>query len=237
MKIYGEILAGGKGTRMGNTEKPKQFLNLGDKPILIHTLEQFLLNQEFAKVLVLCPQEWIAYCQDIIRKYLGANDRVALVKGGGSRNETILNGCRFIESEYGLDESDIVITHDAVRPFVNQRILKDNIELIKSCDAVDTVIEATDTIVVSTDGESISSIPVRNEMYQGQTPQSFRITELMKLYDSLSEEEKKILTDACKIFILKGKKVQLVKGEVYNMKVTTLHDLKLANAILSEHKL
>ena len=236
MKIYGEILAGGKGTRMGNTEKPKQFLNLGKKPILIHTLEQFLLNQDFFKILVMCPQEWIAYSQDIIKKYIGDQDRIILVEGGSSRNETIMNGCRYIEKHYALKKDDIIVTHDAVRPFVNQRILKDNMIAASQYGAVDTVIEATDTIVVSEDGNDLSEIPVRSQMYQGQTPQSFRIAELMNQYCSLSEEEKHVLTDACKIFVIKGKKVHIVKGEVYNMKITTLHDLKLANAILQEHK-
>lgn len=237
MNVYGEILAGGKGTRMGNTEKPKQFLNLGNKPILIHTLEQFLLNPVFVKILVLCPQEWIAYSKDIIKKYLGEQDRVVLIKGGSSRNETIINGCRFIEQEYGLQEDDVIVTHDAVRPFVNQRILRDNIEAAQKYGAVDTVIEATDTIVASVDGEVITDIPLRKQMYQGQTPQSFRIRDLMELYHSLSPEEKEILTDACKIFVINGRKVQLVKGEVYNMKITTLHDFKLANAVLQERSL
>lgn len=235
MKVYAEILAGGKGTRMGNTEKPKQFLNLGDKPILIHTLEQFLLNQVFVKILVLCPQEWIAYTQDIIKKYLKDQDRIIIVKGGTSRNETIMNGCSFIEREYGLNDDDIVVTHDAVRPFVNQRMLHDNIEAAKLYKAVDTVIEATDTIVSSHDGKIITEIPLRTQMFQGQTPQTFCIKDLMELYHSLSKEEKEILTDACKIFVIKGKAVHLVKGEVYNLKITTLHDLKIANAILQEH--
>lgn len=237
MKIYGEILAGGKGTRMGNTEKPKQFLSLGGKPILIHTLEQFLLNQSFDKILVLCPQEWHAYTNDIIKKYIGEENRIALVEGGTSRNETIINGCRFIEEAFGLSDDDVIITHDAVRPFITQRIIQDNIDMVSKYSAVDTVIEATDTIVESLDGETIASIPVRSHMLQGQTPQSFNISELNKLYHSLSENEKNVLTDACKIFVMKGKQVKLVKGEVYNMKITTLHDLKLANAILAENNL
>lgn len=71
-------------------------------------------------------------------------------------------------------------------------------------------------------------------MYQGQTPQSFNIKKLMKLYKELTEEEKEILTDACKIFVLKGSKVRMVYGDEFNMKITKLHDLKVANAILLE---
>lgn len=93
---------------------------------------------------------------------------------------------------------------------------------------------AFDTIVESIDGEFISNIPIRNYMYQGQTPQSFNIKLLMEYYNSLTDDEKNILTDACKIFVMKGSKVKIVPGEVYNIKITTLHDLKLSNAILME---
>ncbi len=230
--IYGEILAGGSGTRMGNTEMPKQFLMLGDRPIVIHTIEQFLVNQSFSKIVVCCPKEWISYTEDLLEKYRIDTDRVEVTAGGATRNETIINGCKLIKKKYGLDDKDIVVTHDAVRPFVNQRILDDNIKLAKEFDAVDTVISATDTIVYSKDGKVITSIPDRKECYQGQTPQTFNIKKLMELFDSLTQKEKEILTDGCKIFSLKGKNIGLVNGEVYNIKLTTLYDLRIARAIL-----
>lgn len=232
--IYGEILAGGSGKRMGNTEMPKQFLMLGDKPIIIHTIEQFLMNTKFNKILVCCPKEWMGYAKDLLKKNDFDEEQVVVVCGGETRNETILNGCKYIEENYGLNDNDIVVTHDAVRPFVNQRILDDNINALKKVDAVDTVINATDTIVYSKDGKLITEIPLRSECYQGQTPQSFKIKKLIEVYDSLTKKEKDVLTDACKIFSIKGHEVGLIFGEVYNVKITTLYDLKIANAILSE---
>ena len=232
--IYAEVLAGGKGTRMGNTELPKQFLMLGKKPVVIHTLEQFLMNERIDKVLICCPEAWMSYTKDIIRKYLGKNERIVVVKGGETRNDTILNGCRYIEENFGLNDDDIILTHDAVRPFLNQRIINDNIDMTFKYGAVDTVVEAFDTIVHSVDGKIITEIPVRSEMYQGQTPQSFNIKLLMKFFDSLTEEEKDILTDACKALVLKGTDVHLVKGEVYNIKITTQYDLKVANGLIGE---
>ncbi len=231
---YVEILAGGKGTRMGNTDMPKQFLMLGTKPIFIHTMEQFLLNMDIDKIILLCPKMWISHAKDTIDKYLSDTSKIIVIEGGSSRQETILNGCKYIEKEYGINDDDIIITHDAVRPFVNQRIIDENIKKAKKYGAVDTVIPATDTIVESSDGKSLSNIPVRNNMYQGQTPQSFNIKKLMNVFESLTEKEKEILTDACKAFVLKGETVSLVQGEVYNIKITTLHDLKLSNAILAE---
>ena len=232
--IYGEILAGGSGTRMGNTEMPKQFLMLGDRPIIIHTIEQFLINQSFSKIIVCCPKEWISYTEDLLEKFNIDTNRVEITVGGATRNETIINGCKLIEEKYGLTDKDIIVTHDAVRPFVNQRILDDNIKLAKKYAAVDTVISATDTIVYSKDGKVISDIPNRKECFQGQTPQTFNVKKLMNLFDSLTTKEKEILTDGCKIFSLKGESVGIVDGEVYNIKLTTLYDLKIARAILME---
>lgn len=231
--IYAEILAGGKGTRMGNTDMPKQFLMLGTKPIIIHTIEQFMINIRVSKIIVCCPKDWITYMNDLLDKFI-PNSNIDVVEGGKTRNETIMNGCKFIEEKYGLSDDDIIITHDAVRPFVTQRIIDDNINGLKDYVAVDTVIEATDTIVECIDGEVISNIPERKFMYQGQTPQSFKIKELIKVYESLKEEEKEILTDACKMFSLKKKNVKIVNGETYNLKITNIHDLKIANAILME---
>ena len=231
--IYGQILAGGKGTRMGNTDMPKQFLMLGTKPIIIHTVEQFLINAKFSKILVACPKDWVSYMNDLLEKYL-PNSNVIVIEGGTTRNETIMNGCRYIEENFGLNDDDVIVTHDAVRPFVTPRIIDDNIKGTEKYDAVDTVIPATDTIVESKDGKAISDIPNRAYLYQGQTPQSFNVKKLMNVYESLTDDEKAILTDACKIFSIKKKKVKIVKGETYNIKITDIHDLKIANAILME---
>ena len=170
---------------------------------------------------------------DLLEKYI-PNSNVEVVEGGSTRNETIINGCKFIEEKYGLNDDDIIITHDSVRPFITQRIIDDNVAAMKKYNAVDTVIEATDTIVESKDGKIISDVPNRKFMYQGQTPQSFNIKELIKTYESLTDDEKEILTDACKMFSIKGKDVNIVNGETFNIKITNIYDLKIANAILME---
>ena len=87
--IYAEVLAGGKGTRMGNTEMPKQFLMLGEKPVFIHTIEQFILNAKVEMVLVCCPKQWISHTKDTIKKYVSDARKVVVVEGGASRNDTI----------------------------------------------------------------------------------------------------------------------------------------------------
>ncbi|MER2108114.1 MAG: 2-C-methyl-D-erythritol 4-phosphate cytidylyltransferase [Solibacillus sp.] len=230
--IYAGILAGGKGTRMGNVPMPKQFLLLNEKPIIIHTLEKFILNNKFEKIIIASPKEWIQHTKDLVKKYQLESERVVITEGGADRNGSIMNIISYIEQTAGLNADDIIVTHDAVRPFLTHRIIEENIEYGLKDAAVDTVIEAIDTIVVSEDGEYLANIPVRSEMYQGQTPQTFNAIKLKELYESLTDNEKEILTDACKIFMLKGSKVRIVRGENFNIKVTTPFDLTVANAIL-----
>lgn len=231
--IYGVVLAGGVGSRMGDVGKPKQYLLIGDKPILIHTLEKFYMQSEFEKVLVLCPQEWLTHTKNLIKKYItDTAERIVVLAGGETRNETIMNAIDYIEGQGNLDEETIIVTHDSVRPFVTQRILEDNIRYAKEYGACDTAVAATDTIVCSEDNKIISEIPERRKMYQGQTPQTFKALKLKNLYHALSPEEKELLTDAAKIFVMKGEKVHIVDGEVFNIKITYPYDLRVAEALI-----
>ena len=230
--VYGVVLAGGKDTRMGNVEKPKQFMEVGGKPIIIHTIEKFVVCQEFDKVLVLSPKQWINHTQDLIKKFIPNCDNVVVLEGGSTRNETIMNSIKYIDEQGCLDEETIIVTHDSVRPFVTHRILEENVKYAKEFGACDTVIPATDTIVESMNNQFITEIPDRSKMYQGQTPQTFKAKMLRELYNSLSEDEKTVLTDACKILVLKGKEIHLVDGEVFNIKITYPYDLRVAESLL-----
>ena len=165
-------------------------------------------------------------------KSLGKTDRVEVIEGGSSRNDTVYRALCHIESNYGMDEETVIVTHDAVRPFVTHRIISENIAAARQYGACDTVIPATDTIVESRNGSEISNIPPRSQMYQGQTPQSFRAKKLKEIYESLTPAEKDSLTDACKIFVMKGEPVYLVEGEVFNIKITYPYDLKVAQTLL-----
>lgn len=229
---YAEILAGGSGKRFGDAELPKQFQILGTKPIIIHTIEQFMINPNIDKIIVVVPKDWMTYTEDLIKKYIPNFDQIEITNGGATRNESIMNGCNYIKEKYGIDKDDVVVTHDAVRPFINQRIIDDNLNALKKYDAVDTAISATDTIISINKNKEIDNVPDRSTLQYGQTPQSFNIKKLMELYNKLTKDEKDILTDACKIFVLKKKPVKVVEGDSYNIKITTVFDLKIANAIV-----
>lgn len=229
--VFAVVLAGGMGSRMGNSDTPKQFLKLGKSPIIIHTVEKFYVNSKFEKVIVLCPKQWVSHTENIIKKSI-KDEKIVVLEGGNTRNDTLYNALNYIEQNHGIDDETIIVTHDAVRPFVTHRIIEENIEAAQKYGACDTVIPATDTIVESKDGKTISSIPNRAELFQGQTPQSFKANKLKKLYESLTQDEKDKLTDACKIFSIKGEPVHLVQGEVFNMKITYPFDLRVAQTMI-----
>ena len=184
--IYAAILAGGKGSRMGSTDVPKQFLELDGKPIIIHTIEKMLMCDRFEKVIIGINPDWKSYCEDLISKHIGDNDKIIVCAGGADRNGTLTNVIDVIDGINGIGDDDIIVTHDAVRPFVTKRIIEDNIDAALKYGACDTVVPATDTIVRSDDGEIISVIPERSRLYQGQTPQSFNIKLLTSSFDALT---------------------------------------------------
>lgn len=230
--IFAAVFAGGVGSRMGNSDTPKQYLELGSKPIIIHTIEKFFINEKIDEIIVLCPKPWVAHTRSLVAKFIPEGKKISVIQGGDSRNGTLENAIKFIEENYETDEDTVIVTHDAVRPFLTHRMIDENVDAALKYGACDTVIPATDTIVESENGSMISCIPDRKKMYQGQTPQSFRLKELERVLASLTEEEKAILTDACKIFSIKNKDVYMVNGEVFNIKITYPYDLKVAQTLL-----
>ena len=182
--------------------------------------------------LVLCPKAWVAHTNALIKKHIPEGKKITVIPGGATRNGTLENAIEYIEANCEVDEDTVIVTHDAVRPFLTHRIIEENVDAALKYGACDTVIPATDTIVESADGKTITSIPDRTKMFQGQTPQSFRLKELKRVLLSLTEEEKAILTDACKIFSIKNKDVYMVEGEVFNIKITYPYDLKVAHTLL-----
>lgn len=230
---FAAILAGGSGTRMGNPDKPKQFLLLGEVPILVHTLQKFCISGAFDAVFVLVPSLWLRQTEDILHKYCPEfADLVRVIPGGDTRTETVECAVAAVKEAFEVDNETIIVTHDAVRPFVSHRIIVENVAAAKEWGACDTVIPATDTIVESMDGNLISAIPERRYLYQGQTPQSFNLVMLETLLASLTLEEREILTDACKVFLLRGESVGLVRGDAANIKITYPEDLRIATAFL-----
>lgn len=229
--IYAGILAGGRTPGM-----PIQFSLLGTKPILIHTLEQFIIHQQIDRILIAVPKEWMVHTRDLLIKFYPDVD-AQVVQGGANKNLSIIQFIRHIERTYGITPEDIILCHDAIRPFVTQRIISENIAIAAAQGVANTVMRTVDTIILSNDGRAISDMPERGYTFAEQTPQSFPVARLQSLLEQTDDTLLQQFDDTAKLFFQNGQKVSLVQGEYSNIKIVTAYDVEVANALLKEKKL
>ncbi len=233
MNLYYMILAGGVGARMKSPELPKQFLKIDDVPILVRTVRNFEDFGSFRAGVICCPVDWVEYTKATLLEYGISMDNVSVIPGGKNRNNSVKNGCRFLTEQFNIKDDDIILTHDAVRPFINARVIKDNIEAVKEYGACNTVMPVYDSILRSSTGQFFSEHLHRAELFRVQTPQSFKLSELNNLINSLSESELAEYTDVASIFADRGYRVRLVEGLDINIKLTTPFDMAVAETIVS----
>lgn len=223
MDKYAIIVAGGSGQRMEN-ELPKQFIELDGKPILMHTLEAFNIDEEIHITLVL-PGDQFGYWQDLILKY-DFQVPHQLVSGGETRFHSVKNGLDAIESYDGC-----VAVHDGVRPFVTKTIIDNSFNTAQSLGNAVTSVTLKDSLRhVSLDG---NTSVIRSEYVLIQTPQAFRLDSLKDCY---TQEHKTEFTDDASVVESKGIKINLIEGDESNIKITTPQDLILAEAIIQSKK-
>ena len=224
------ILAAGSGTRMGNTNKPKQFLSIYNKPLIVHTIEAFEMHDDIDMILIVTNDTYIDDVKIWCKQY-DLTKVQYIVAGGSSRQESVYNGLKKLE-KIGISDEDIILIHDAARPLISQTIITDNIEACKKYQAVDTVIPSSDTIIRSVDKETICEIQKRNEQYQGQTPQSFTFKVINDAHEYAKSINNTETTDDCRLVLNMGKDVHLVNGSKLNFKITTFDDLMMLKALL-----
>lgn len=227
------ILAGGVGSRMNSPELPKQFLKVDNEPILIKTVRNFTDFGSFRAGVVCCPVDWVEYTKALLFEYGFSQDEIFVVPGGKNRNSSVQNGCRFLIEKYNVTDNDIVLTHDAVRPFINSTIIKDNISAAKEFGAANTVMPVYDSVIRTSTGDFLTEHLPRKELFRVQTPQTFHLKELENVINSLSDSELEMYTDVASVFSDRGFRVRLVEGSDYNIKLTTPFDLAVAETIIS----
>lgn len=219
-RIGGLLLMGGVGQRFGS-ETPKQFHRLAGQMLFLHTLKAFLSSRLFDEIVLSCHPDWI----ETIKSSLPLSHcPIRLIPGGTSRQESSYQGL------LGFSEKpDIVVIHDAVRPFVTSKIIFENIDLAIKMGAVDTCIPSADTLVHAPDHQTISAIPKRSDYLRGQTPQSFSYSLIRKAHE---ETKRTNCSDDCQLVSDLGHPVAIVNGDEYNIKITSELDLYLAEQIL-----
>lgn len=224
------IFAGGTGTRMNSKEKPKQFLRMHDKPIIIHTLEKFQNNENIDAIVIACIKEWINYLSYLI-DYYHISKVKKIVPGGETGQMSIYAGLNAAK-EISYDNNAVVLIHDGVRPLINNDVINDNIESVIHNGLAITSVNVTETIMEVNDDKSIRYIPDRTHSRLARAPQSFFLDEILSVHNKALSEGKKDFIDSCTLMSYYGKKMYLIDGPIENIKVTTPQDFYIMRAIL-----
>ena len=232
--IYGVVLAGGTGTRMKNGPMPKQFIKLSGVPTIILTIKRMLLVERFDVLIIAIHQSWVEYMNELIAEYID-DPRIRVIPGGAERLDSIANAVNEAALQ-GVGKDDVIVLHDAVRPFVPVKVLEDSIDGALAHDAVVAAVPAVDTMLWIEEGTIVSDMPDRSKLYHGQAPDSFRLEVLKRSLESLTDEDRKIITGTAQICMLKGIEIHTIPGDRNNIKLTTPEDLITAEGLLKEEQ-
>jgi 2-C-methyl-D-erythritol 4-phosphate cytidylyltransferase len=224
VRISALILASGTGLRFGDNQ-PKQFTKLAGLPVLVHTLKSLDTFPGMDKVIVVTNEEFVAHAWDLVGKY-GLKKVHKVVSGGSTRQES---------SRIGLEccdpDTEYVLIHDGVRPFISHQVLRRLVDGVKEHGAVDTVIPSADTLVEIDERNFIRNIPDRSRFRRGQTPQAFSYPLILDAHRRARADGIENSTDDCALVLRMGHPVYAVEGEEQNIKITYPLDLHLADKL------
>jgi ribitol-5-phosphate 2-dehydrogenase (NADP+) / D-ribitol-5-phosphate cytidylyltransferase len=218
------MLAGGSGTRLG-WDIPKQFIRIAGKTLLEHSMDCLTSAYPDARIVVVAPADLVDLTKALTESYKGCE----VIIGGSSRQGSTAAALKHLSQNPPKN----VIIHEAARPFLNKSILHNVVAALENFEAVDVAIPATDTIIVENNG-LISSIPQRNKLWRGQTPQAFRFKTLFSAYQQLTQERlEKDFTDDCGVILAADPfaQIKIVMGAAENIKITEESDLVIADEL------
>lgn len=219
--IAAVLLMAGDGNRFGN-KAPKQFLDLDGKKVYQHALATFKNSNLFEEILLVVKREWIEIIQQEVDSF------IRVIEGGKTRQESSFKAIQALDPKI-----EYVLIHDAVRPFVSEAILQENVKKAKLYGAVDTCIKSTDTIVFAPQESFIETIGSRSHFFQGQTPQTFRKDWIEKAHEKALKDQIFNATDDCSLVLRLGHLIQITEGSRDNFKITFDFDLEIARAFLA----
>ena len=226
-KVYAVIPAAGTGSRMGNSIK-KQYLKLGNLPVLAHTLQVFEHSNSVDGVVLVVGEEEVIWCRQKIVEKLNYTKVMSVVPGGNHRQQSVHNGLMVLPA---LDE-DIIIIHDGARPMLTSETLEKAVMVGKDHGAAVVAVPVKDTIKIADSHGRVVQTPNRDVLWSVQTPQVFNCGLLRKAYQKAIKDNF-IGTDDSSIVERLEYQVQLVMGNYENIKITTAEDMLLAEAIIS----
>ncbi len=228
------IFAGGTGVRMNSKDdKPKQFLEVRGKPIIVYTIEIFERAEQIDAIIVVCVDGWIDYMHKLVYKY--RLDKVkAIVVGGESGQESIYHGLVTAKEKFGLIENgrkNIVLIHDGVRPLINENIIDLNIKSVIQYGSAITASIAKETFVLVDDNESVESIPSRKHSRIAKAPQSFYLCDILEIHEKARKSGIYNAIDSCTLMSMFDQKLAIVEGPYENIKITTPDDFYMFRAL------
>lgn len=226
----GVIFAGGVGKRMRSKERPKQFLEIYNKPIIIYTLEHFEQNSEIDAVVISCIEDWIPFLQEQIYKFRIEKVK-RIVPGGRTGQLSIYNGL-LAAKEISGDENSIVLIHDGVRPLINSELLSQNIECVKKHGSAITAGIVKETIVIVDKDNKVEVVPSREKSRVAKAPQSFWLNDVLRAHKMALEEGNISFVDSCTMMQHYGYCLYMVDGPYENIKITTPDDYYTMRAVL-----
>ncbi len=225
---YALIPAAGMGKRMGASIN-KQYLQLGGEPIVARTISVFEQCGFIDAIYLVTPADEIPYCREHVVEACGFHKVVEIIAGGKERQNSVMNGLAAIRRRAGDD--DVVVIHDGVRPFITPDVLRESIDVARTCDGALVAVPAKDTIKTVRDG-IVTGTPPRETLWQAQTPQSFRFSVIHGAHLA-AEREGFMGTDDASLVERNGGRIRIVTGDYRNIKITTPEDLILAEAFLA----
>ncbi len=224
------ILSGGSGSRFGS-DTPKQYINLAGKKIIEYTIATFEQNKNIDEICVVADGSYHSSIWELAKQN-GFKKVKKVTPSGDERRDSSYNAIRAYE-----DRSDVnLIFHDAVRPFVSQKIINECVKSLERYSAVDVAIPTADTIIeVDESSKTIRNIPKRSTLQRGQTPQAFRLKTIKEAHELAKiDSNKPLFTDDCGLVkqYLPNEQIFIVDGEEKNIKITYPEDLLFAEKLL-----
>ena len=224
------IFAGGTGQRMNSKTKPKQFLELHGKPIIIYTIEHFEQHELIDGIIVVCVEGWIQYCQNLIDKFHIEKVK-SIIPGGTTGMLSRFEGVKKAKELY--PEDTICLMHDGVRPMIDHDLISRNIASVEKNGSGVTVAPTIETIAVKSGAENkVGQIIDRSKCQMAKAPQSFRLGELYKAHSDAIASGMTDCIDTAYLMQLSGHDVYTVEGSAENIKITTPTDFYTFRALM-----
>jgi len=224
---YALIFAGGTGQRMNTGAKPKQFLELHGKPLLIYTLEYFEKNPSIDAICVVCLCGWERILKDSVKQY-NIQKVKWITNGGDSGHDSIYNGLRILFDV--CRDDDIILIHDGVRPLISDELIMENIRCVKKYGNAITVETVSESVVQVDDADNITEVPARSQMRVAKAPQCFYFKEIWEVHKQAEKDGFKSI-DSAHLMNHYNHKLHTVEGTPYNMKIATPSDYYVFRAL------